>query len=281
MTQASLPSIDPSAAPQSPFKVKISSLYEQEYEALPTSTSGSTSDTGTFDIGTLGSASFGAAPAGSALHKACDIPVGTVAGSSDANQSCKPDIPEGQNYLSYLFFEVSTPPGVCDIVYFYPYYYRVSNSATFVPEWSDDLSEFDCSDPDADLLECWDGAGVDTLDPRSANRIVYEPNGSSIQMHWTAKAARQAGRRTNLWTNNNLSEGSRANPNLNINFIPNLEALFPGPRDQGYIGGTMQDWKFECLDHYDDVQYAFTITINKDIGIAGSANGQSWPDFDK
>lgn len=197
-------------------------------------------------------------PSNFTLVESCEIPAGTVTGTS---MSCTVEIPEGTLHFSRLKLQMVVPSGTsCQFVVFKPYGYQASNTVDFTPEWSKD-DEVDCDGSVLPMpLECYSGPAQDIVTEfPTFNSLVITPTGSGLEEAWVIESAHTRKRyNSNRWTNNTLiARGANiASPN----------------GDDAYIANSMQDWEFDCRDVWYDFNYQIALTIQDENTQGGVCN---------
>jgi hypothetical protein len=169
--------------------------------------------------------------------------------------ACSVTVPEAQLHYSKIYFEVYALNGSsqCDVIYFEPYSYLASTNVAFVPGWGTSSTATDCSKP-YEHPECWNGAGKALVPGFPRNNRVFHSIGDLTYPQWCSGTMvesaniSQNGYVTNRWMTNDLVLSRSA------------DATPLGAGD-GYKANSMVDWRWTCVNQYDDVRYSIKMTL--------------------
>lgn len=170
--------------------------------------------------------------------------------------TCNMQIPELDAHFSDYEFLVSTNSRTtCKQVRFMPYSYKRSNSTTFLDM---EGNEHDCLSPDP---FCYGGAAKHLLPKNGVdfpqNIGIYFLTSQFLQQSYLMDApdiTRGSDPHISAFTNtpiaNNLSTGARG-AGITNTYVD-------------YVGGSFNDYIFECRDSYGEVLYRLTLIIGDD-----------------
>ncbi len=180
-------------------------------------------------------------------------------------------IPEQQLFFSNVHFTVTAAPDKCKIIFFRPYFYRISTSATYTPPTA--TGPLDCSKNDqTEPATCYGGAGTLLIPsfPRNGGQYFLPGDGTTLTNTWIAKSAnsqRQTGGAysylDNRWTINDLAD----------------RVAFKSYNGQDiYVANSMVDWRIVCTDTTDHL-YEMNLFLTADKGppAAGGTPFVSFP----
>lgn len=167
----------------------------------------------------------------------CQIAPGTSKTSDaiDRNITCGVTIPRAQLFFSTLDLEINASKDAeCDIVYYWPYGYQASSSATFTSRWQ--TTPLDCSvtpTPNA----CYSGPVVDTPGFPTFTGLyenIYDKTKTYSHVY-SVPSANTKLRQDNRWTSY---------------------------RPQGLPGGNLAgDWNWRCVQKGDSQNFSITLRI--------------------
>lgn len=191
----------------------------------------------------------------------CTVEASAAKGSTT---TCTWAVEEGALFYSDFTFELTTGSGACQTIRFLPYFYKVADAAGFVPAWTTDGSAIDCSADDYEIdADCFSGPGPSIISAAGfafplIQGIIYHPDGNSRTYSWDMTSANTNRRASNRWMSNNL-----VNTGANLN---SAQLLLTG---DSYVGGTIQNWSWLCLDEYQDPMYQLDLVITDANGPDG------------
>lgn len=156
-------------------------------------------------------------------------------------------IPEGQLYYGKLRINATvTNKTRCAIFTFQPYYYQMSNSASFKPTNStSSFTALDCSVSPINA-GCFSGPATAIAPSFPVNSAIYYLPSANPILKWTIDSANTIRQTKNFdpgnkWTTNLLTDRSSSQ----TDYIPN----------------SMVDWQFTCDDIYSDTQFSIILKI--------------------
>lgn len=183
----------------------------------------------------------------------CQVPLGT-APNLNHNQPCTMSVPEAKLHYSSVRFTVGTSdPTTCKIVRFYPYYYKGSNSNTFVPYWDpNSTTAFDCSATPGPG-DCYNGPVKTLLSDFPKHNHKYFPTKFGLEASFDVDSANSKLQPGNLWVTNAISttNGDRGS-DLYVDLAHTLQI---------YAHDSMQDYVVTCEDEWGELQYRITLTL--------------------
>lgn len=164
------------------------------------------------------------------------------------NIECGVEIPETQLWFSSLKFKIRTPAGLdederCDVIYFYPYFYRVSNlnAQGFTPFWAPGGVDCSTMTNGAFPIGCYSGPATHLVPgfPQNVGLHHIPLTDGALTISWTANSAYTSSRLDNRWT------GYRSD----------------GGGTPGTTVGATQDWEFQCVKTGSNLQYSYLLRI--------------------
>lgn len=226
-----------SSTSSSPFKVTLTSYWYGDTGKLNPSSHSLYQMTGD-TVGTVTTTS-------------CIIPSGTPAAlpgnSSSAIQTCGVKIPETQLALSALEFTVDAPANhSCDVVYLYPYFYRVSASKKYYPPGATD--SIDCEK--GDNKACYSGPAVNLIQgfPITTGEInPIQDRTVAYQKSWTAKSSLE------------FYGMSFSTSNRYTGFHP--FSIASSPDEAKFYVNKPWTWNFICVQKGSSRSYDYTVRI--------------------
>ncbi|MBX9766454.1 MAG: hypothetical protein K2X47_04205, partial [Bdellovibrionales bacterium] len=168
---------------------------------------------------------------------------------SSSDVACTVTIPEAQLYFSRLYFEAYALNGssACDVIYFSPYSYLAATIAASPLGWS--AADVDCAKP-YEKADCWNGAAKHLVPGFPRNRALLFTIKDLAYPAWCSGTMVESGYigqngfGTNRYITNDLATGLRAGNRTPLG-LPDA-----------YVANSMIDWKWTCVNRYDDVQYS-------------------------
>lgn len=184
----------------------------------------------------------------------CRIPYG----SAPASFNCSALVPEAQLFYSDLTFTAGTADNVtCSIIYFEPYYYQASSSASFLPTYKNSTAAtvpIDCSvapiSPD-----CFNGVAKHMVPTFPNKTSFYYLTSDRSELVKSVASANELGIASNKFSANNLAD--QATPQAGV-----------------YIGNSMQNYQVDCRDFWGELHYSINFSLNdEDYPGAGTTPG--------
>lgn len=185
------------------------------------------------------------------VHSRC-IADGTANAPGIVN--CDVEIPEAQLRYSTLIIKAEANYQKCEVVSFFPYYYRRSNAVGYIPPGT--TTPIDCSvaqPPEA----CFSGPATELVDqfPRFTGLYFIPSSAERASEEYEITSAVSNGFSHNRWASNDLIAGSTP-------IVP-----------EGYVSGSLVNYSFRCRDQFDsDVANINLNIIDKDDGVTGGPN---------
>jgi hypothetical protein len=157
------------------------------------------------------------------------------------NEVCTVSIPEGQLHYSKLKFNLNSS-GDCTLMFFRPYYYRKSTSATYTPLGAED--DIDCTS--GGEAACWGGAAVELV-PSFPDFMGLFTTSSSME-----KISSSPNERLEQNGNRHLS---------NDLVVRNLSLDDTDGIDEGYVANSMRDYLIQCQDKWANTLSSIRVDI--------------------
>lgn len=189
-------------------------------------------------------------------HATCTIPLDSPEGS----YTCTAAIPEGQLYLSKLYFTIEGYEP-CEILKWYPYRYQMSASPAFTPAWSD--TPINCSNPIWTLnpAGCFNGPAKSMITefPKYVYELYLVSQNNKKTYELEPAFTTLFDRGTNRYSCNTLS-------NRSVNLT--------GTGD-GYVANSFQDYVLSCQDKWEQPLYEIRLILSDDDESSGNPNPDS------
>jgi hypothetical protein len=187
--------------------------------------------------------------------------------STESQKDCNVDIPEAELYFGKLSFQAHVQNvSKCSVLYFFPYFYQMSNQPNFFPTTplavSGSFSALDCS-ASPTPVGCFMGPATKLVPsfgiPGSTG--VYLLPATNKDPNWTIDSANQIRVSANIdpgnrWSTNGLATASRGNSYYDL------------AGNMVYLADSMRDYVFECNDIYDDTLHRITLKLGVSKGIS-------------
>ncbi len=240
---------------ESPFYLSIKSYWENDTgKAFPTS----------YDVKLISKNGSGVlANTGTAADLSsatCQVDPGTLITDSDDKRviTCGVEIPETQLFFSSLDFQINVGKDAeCDVVYYWPYGYQASTSASFTSRWQ--ASALDCTVSPTPLA-CYSGPWIDIsgFPAYTGNyRQIYDKTKTHSEI-FSVPSANTKLRQDNRWTSYRptgdirnwewecAQKGSSLNFGVTLRVIPKKDDPFNsgGPRWMGWLDDDGNDRGF-------------------------------------
>lgn len=184
----------------------------------------------------------------------CKIPYG----SAPASFNCAAIVPEAQLFYSDLTFTSGTADRVtCSVIEFSPYFYQGSSSANFFPTYKNDTSatvSIDCSAAPINA-DCFNGVAK-VMVPTFPNKTgFYYLTSDRSELVKSVASANELGMASNKFSANNLAD--QVTPQAGV-----------------YVGNSMQNYRVDCRDFWNELHYSINFTLNdEDYPGAGTTPG--------
>lgn len=178
-------------------------------------------------------------------HGVCNIDPDNLANN---DITCDITVPEGWLFFSNLTFTYGTGRAdLCPRIEFYPYYRKLSDSATYTPRGA--TSDVDCTKPET--VACYDGAALDIVPSFPENTGIWFPTDVVTSITATVNSAwSQESRTGNTHTCNNLPLADRGT-DVTVSGVQVYESSF------GF-----QDYELYCMDPHQGTVFHITMTIH-------------------
>jgi hypothetical protein len=206
----------------------------------------------------------------------------TGTAASPATETCTVTIPEARLFYSYLKFDLTHSGSSCEIMRFYPYAYRKSTSAAYIPVG--DTAAVDCSAPtaDDDPDECWGGPATSIVTDGYYDLYshLYKTAETPLEVIIDPTNLKTGGDRSLRWVANNLPAADQtvdvAKGAANANAITIDEGYEYDAAAVAYYN-YYQDYKATCVDEYGNTTATITVIITDDNGFSPSTDEfDSW-----